>query len=167
MARPRRIVTRGPRRLTQWIGPPLQGGVAVASGGATIISSLVLEEPVTLVRTRGSINITLASFASDQNINGAIGMGVVSAEALAAGVASVPEPYTDADWGGWFVWRSFGYSIEFGDATGIQAPTDRVIEIDSKAMRKVGPNDAFVLVAESFLGAYEVTDGTRQLLKLS
>jgi len=93
-------------------------------------------------------------------------MAIVSSEAFAAGVASVPEPYADSDWGGWMVWRSFCYRLQFEDGTGVQYP-DWNFEIDSKAMRKVTPNETLVIVAESQAGVYSICFGIRTLVKLS
>ena len=163
---PARSFPRGKQRLTQWIGPPDQNFVSVASGGASLISSVLFEEPVTLMRTRGEMSIELNSYAADLAIAGAIGAGVVSAEALAIGITAVPTPFRDADWGGWFLWRSFGKRYEFQDATGAFLASWS-FEVDSKAMRKVSPNEAIVFIAESQSGAFSIFDGTRGLIKLS
>ena len=153
-------------RLTQWVGPANQAYGAVASGGATIIASFSFEEALTIVRTRGVVSVIPQTAAADVDVVGAFGIGVVTQEAFAAGVASIPEPFTDADWGGWFVWRTFAFRQEFSDATGILLQNYN-FEIDSKAMRKVSPNEVMVVVSESQVGAHSVFDGTRHLLKLS
>ena len=154
------------QRLTTWIGPADQGYVNVASGGATLITSFAFEEPATIMRTRAMVSFRPQSTGADLDIVGAFGMGVVSAEAFAAGVASIPEPFSDADWGGWFVWQSFGFRIEFSDATGIAFPRWDVT-LDSKAMRKVGSNEVAVFVAESQAGAYAINTPVRMLVKLT
>ena len=169
MARPRRsFVSRGTRsaRLTQWVGPADQAFVAVASAGSTLVASVSFEEPLTVMRTRGSIVITPQSFAADINITGAVGMGIVSAEALAVGITALPTPYRDADWGGWFVWRSFAQHVQVIDATGVLLGGLH-LEVDSKAMRKISANEALVVVAESQASAFNVWDGTRNLVKLA
>jgi len=153
-------------RLTQWIGPALQEFVAVASGGATLVSLAPFEEPSTVIRSRGMFTVKATSYAADLRIVGAMGIAIVSSEAAAAGVSSLPEPYTDADWGGWFVWRSFSHAFELQDATA-SFLASWSMEIDSKAMRKITPNETLVVVAESFSGGIQVHDGTRHLLKLS
>ena len=155
----------GARRLTQWLGPALQDFLSVADGGATLISSLSFEEPLTVTRVRGMVSLR-ASSAADLNIVGAYGEGIVSTEAFNAGVASIPEPFTDADWGGWFVWRSFSYRFDSITQAGVFT-TDWNFEVDSKAMRKVQPNETLVAVAESFNGAYSISAPLRTLLKLS
>ena len=162
-----RSFVRGPKRLTQWLGPADQGFVSVTGAGALIVASSSFEEPLTIVRTRGAFTLKPTSFASDLNFTGAMGMAIVSTEAFTAGIASVPEPFSDADWGGWMVWRSFGEHVQSITQAGVIYPGSLTLEIDSKAMRKVTPNETLVVVAESQAGAFDVFDGTRHLLKLS
>ena len=152
--------------MTQWVGPPDQGFISVAAGGATLISFLSFEEAATLVRVRGAVAFRYNSYAADASIVGAIGIGIVSTEAFTAGIASIPEPYSDGDWGGWMVWRSFAHHFQSITQAGVLLG-DMSIEIDSKAMRKVSPNETAVFIAESQSGAYQVADCTRQLIKLS
>ena len=103
---------------------------------------------------------------ADLAIVGAIGCGIVSTEAFNAGVASIPEPFSDGDWGGWMVWRSFSYRLAFQSAVAVNFP-DWAFEVDSKAMRKGGPNEVLVTVAESQVGAYQISAPLRTLVKLS
>ena len=170
MARPRGFQRsfRGARsgRLTSWIGPPDQAYVNVASAASVIISSAGFEEPVTVMRTRGRVSILPQTEAADAIIIGAVGMAIVSTEAFAAGVASIPSPFRDADWGGWFVWRTFAFRFTFADATGF-IEEGAGFEVDSKAMRKVTANETLVVIAESQSGAFALFDGTRNLIKLS
>ena len=131
-----------------------------------MVASASFEEPLTIMRTRGVVSIQPGSFSADLNVMGAIGMAIVLAEALAIGITAIPEPFNDADWGGWFVWRSFALHLDVGTSVGFDANSALNIEIDSKAMRKVSPNEALVVVAESQAGAFDIFDGTRHLLKL-
>ena len=169
MARQRGFTGRprgGARRLTQWIGPALQGYVAVADGGATLIGSVPLDEASTIVRVRGHLSVLAAAVTADDTIVGAFGVAIVSSEAFTAGVGSMPEPFTDADWGGWMVWQAFSYRFEFFDGTGANFP-DWDMVIDSKAMRKGGPNERLVLIAESQDGGFQISTPVRILVKLS
>ena len=152
-------------RLTEW---STYGGASagVASGGATLISSISFEDPGTLIRTRGIISVAPQAFGADLLVTGCYGAGIVSAEALAVGITAIPTPVSDADWGGWMVIEPFSLRVEFSDATGIVVPASVQVPIDSKAMRKVEPNEAVVFVAESLVGAYNIVDMTRLLLKL-
>ena len=156
---------RVPRRKTTWIGPAVQGFVSVASGGATLLNSLINSEPETLVRIRGMVTIAPTVVSADVSIVGAVGMGLVSEEAFAAGIASIPEPFTDADWGGWVMWRSFSYKFEFADATGVNFP-NWSFEVDSKAMRKATANERLVTIAESQSGAFDISTPLRALTML-
>ena len=167
MARPRSFPrSRSKGRLTQWVGPAIQNYLAVASGGATLIFSFTPAEAITIVRTRGFVSVKPEAVTADLDFTGAFGIGIVSEEAFNAGVGSMPEPFTDADWSGWFVWRSFAFDFEFEDATGINYPNWN-FELDSKAMRRIGPNEVLVAIAESQSGAYRINAPTRTLIKLS
>ncbi len=168
MARPRArgFSRQKSARLTQWVGPADQGFIGVASGGAILLTSFPFEEPATIMRTRGNVAIRPAAFTADVDIVGAYGHGVVSQEAFAAGVVSIPEPFSDGDWGGWFVWRSFAYHFEFADATGVNFP-NWTFDIDSKSMRKVSPNEVMVTIVESREGAFNLSSNIRTLIKLT
>ena len=153
-------------RLTQWIGPADQGYLSVATGAKAIVSSLSFEEPNTIMRSRGVVSVAPDTFGADVEFKGAYGKAIVSTDALVAGAASVPGPWTDPDWGGWYVWRSFAYFFEFSDATGLRNLAQN-FEVDSKSMRKVSPNESLVTIAESQAGAFQIFSGVRTLIKLT
>ena len=156
---------RRPKRLTQWGGMVDQGFVTVASGGSTLISSTAFEAPGTMVRARGSFSVKPSSYTADVTPVGAFGIGLVSAEALAIGITAVPTPYRDSDWGGWMVWKPFALHFESITQAGVLLGS-WTFEIDSKAMRKVDANTAFVFVAESQSGAFSIAETVRLLLML-
>ena len=164
MARRPFVRRSGPRRLMQWIGPADQGFISVAGAGATLINSFFPAEATTIIRNRGQVSVIPETFTADLEIVGAVGMIVVSEEAFTAGVGSMPEPYSDGD-ADWMVWRSFAWRFELADATGINFP-DWTFEVDSKAMRKMGPNKRLVTIAESQQGAFQICTGIRTLAKL-
>jgi len=161
-----RVFPRGKQRLTSWFGPADQGFITVASGAKVLVANLPFEESLTLVRTRGVVAIKVQSYTADVSPVGAIGMGIVSQEAFAAGVASVPDPISNPDWGGWFVWRTFAMHFENISQVGVLLGSWS-FEVDSKAMRKISPNEVLVIVAASQSGAFSIYDGTRHLVKLS
>jgi len=107
-----------------------------------------------------------SSFAADVDVVGALGIAIVNSDAFAAGAVSIPGPVSDSDWGGWFVWRSFAGHYEFHDASATLLGSWQ-IEIDSKAMRKIGPNETLVVMVEAQTAGFDCYDGTRHLLKLS
>ncbi len=120
----------------------------------------------TLVRTRGQVAVKPQVFSADLEIVGAYGVAIVTDRAFAAGVASIPGPFTDAGWDGWAVWRSFGYQLDFGDETGkFQGAVFQ--EVDSKGMRKVTDDETMVLIAESEGGAFSISMALRHLFLLS
>ena len=139
--------------------------MSVAAAGATLTESFNPGEALTVIRNRGQISIQPQAFNADLAIVGAFGLIVVSNEAFVAGVGSIPEPFTDGD-ADWLVWRAFSYRFDFGTNVGLSFP-DWQLEIDSKAMRKMGPNDVMVGIAESQQGAFDISPPIRTLVKLS
>ena len=152
-----RPFTRGKKRGNTWVAPADQATVSVSTGASAIIASFDaaangLLNP-TIVRTRGEASIIPSTFGADLTISGAFGAAIVSSDAFAAGAASIPRPFDDADWGGWYVWQSFLYRLEFQDATGVNIPASVSYQIDSKAMRKMTVNETLVFMCESQTGA--------------
>ena len=74
---------------------------------------------------------------------GAFGALVVTDAAVVAGVASMPDPVTDADDDGWFLWVPFAQKASGSSSGTIGFQYD----FDSKAMRKLseGFSVAFIL----------------------
>ena len=138
----------------------------MATTGASLLGSFSFEDPFTIIRNRGAVVVGPQAGSADLEVRGAYGAGIVSAEALAIGITAIPHPYRDADWSGWMVWRSFAFMLDVTTDIG-RLITSQSMEIDSKAMRKVGPNEALVFVAESQGGAFQIFDGVRTLVKLS
>ena len=91
---------------------------------------------------------------------------VVSEEAAAAGVASIPDPDTNTD-GDWLVWQSLITSFAFGSDIGFGHGVGQQYVVDSKAMRKVGNNKqvAIVVSNSSAVGGIVGIEG-RMLVKL-
>ncbi len=169
MARPRGS-SQSAKRLTQWVGAADQGTIAIATGSNVVHSSFApsafdMIRP-TVVRTRGTAIFTPTAWSADLEFSGAYGLGVVSDQALAAGAGSIPRPFDDDDWGGWLVHGYYWGDLEFGSATGTH-PWPYTVNIDSKAMRKVGVNESLVWMVESQVGAIQAGIHARVLLKLS
>ena len=151
MAR-RRSFSAPARRRTGWEeGPGGQAVVAVSTTSSLIIGSGVaaLTDGLTVVRSRGMINLVLnAASASMDGFGYAFGLCVVTSDAFAVGITAVPKPIDDSDWDGWF-WHSFGFLFSHAALTSTgTGPFVENIEIDSKAMRKVGINDTVTLVGQ-------------------
>ena len=156
MAR-KRFASRGPKRHGDWSASSPQG-----AGGAIGPSSAVLMETFTptgagetLIRSRGIISVRSDQVIATEEFIGAVGLGVVSAQAASVGITAIPHPATDAAWGGW-LWHSYFSSVYlFRDATGSSPNGVVLINVDSKAMRKVGEEERLVAVVEN-----SAADGT-------
>ena len=148
---PRRV---GAKRNTDWVG-----SVPLTSMAALAASSVVLSQIFTptgsgetVIRTRGLFGYSSDQVGATETQLGAIGIGVVSAQAVSVGVSAIPHPDTDASWDGWF-WHSYFVSrIFFNSAIGFDGNMVQHITIDSKAMRKVGDEERVVVVVQNSAG---------------
>ena len=126
----------GNRRKTSWSAGP--GGTAVTSvvGSSTqLLGSTVTptEVGLTIARIRGNLKMHLLSAtAAGDGFQGAFGIGVATAAAVAIGVTAVPTPLTEQGSENWLYWAAIG--AHQSEAASVAAAVDLVI--DSKAMRK-------------------------------
>jgi len=139
---------------------------AIGANASVLMETNATLINTTIIRTRGLLTTLPQVFSADLNIIGAFGIGIVSDQAAAAGAASIPGPWTDKDWDGWFVWLPFSWRFEVTDDVG-RLIASVSTEIDSKAMRKVGANETVVVMAESQGAALNVSNPFRMLVKLS
>ncbi len=138
---------------------------AVVGNTNTIVQSFAVTENFTVARVRGMMSIALSAYSADISLVGAMGMAIVSDQAFAAGAASIPGPWTDIGWDGWFVWVPFAW--EFAFTTDIDRLIGSVqVDIDSKAMRKIKIGDTLVVMAESSSAAFKIGMSFRILQKL-
>jgi len=156
-------------RTSVWIGTSVAVSTVAANTVvllATLNAAALALRPFTVVRTRLLLHWESDQSASSEQATGAFGAIVVTAEAAAAGVASVPDPVGDPS-SPWFVWQPLSTSFLFADATGFIEPAGNDYEVDSKSMRKVGLNEDIALVAEetNVKGALISSTG-RMLVKL-
>ena len=78
---------------------------------------------------------------------GAVGMIVVSADALAVGITAIPSPGDDIDSDGWFVWVPLLSTIKAGTS---ETDLGYHTIIDSKAQRVIHEGSVIAVVAENF-----------------
>ncbi len=128
---------------------------------------------MTVVRIRGAVSIWLEAVTTIGDAFGdvALGIGIVSADAFAIGQSAMPSPLSDPDWD--WMWIQYlgamiGRSTTEAELTG---PLGEVrVEIDTKAMRKVHPNETVfgVIETEDETGAVTLSFSamTRMLSKL-
>ena len=119
-----------------------------------LIASFVTGTKSTILRMRGELLLSgIPNAAGDSDVLG-LGVMLVSDQALAAGGVSLPGPIANPD-AGW-IWhqyvliRSEAASAVSDVALGIFSR----ITLDSKAMRKVGPNQAVALIGEATTGEF-------------
>ena len=163
-------MVRPARRSTkQWVGTADQGSQAVASGAKALIQTLIPGDPLTVLRNRGLFVVNPQAGSADVTIDGAIGIAIVSDVAAALGVTAILGPFTESGWGGWLFHSFFQYKLDVTTDVGRIGGTGFTtqIEIDSKAMRKMGENDRMVEMVESRSGACTVLMHVRTLVLLT
>ena len=171
MARRTRFVRPAPR-TKMWIGSGV--GVVVVTGAITaVISTLsagaLLLRPFTILRTRLDVLYKTDQIAATETPHGSLGKIVVTETAAALGVTALPNPSgVDGDpEASWFVWQGMSAGFQFGSGVAFDGNSGQHYSIDSKSMRKVGPDDDIVTLYDNQVasGAQMVFMG-RQLIQL-
>ncbi len=160
------------RRKTIWIGitpttTTLDGpsGVLLFTGLGAAALAL---RPFTVIRVRGMHHVSSDQEVSDELQQVALGFAVVSDQALAAGVGSVPTPFTEIGSDLWFSHNMLMTEFLLGTAVGFSGDYGVSAEFGSKAMRKVQEGEDIAAVIETS----SVSSGTiyqkagRMMLKL-
>ena len=156
-------------RRNLWLSASVNG-TAMPASSDTLVSSLnagaLALRPFTIIRTHLVVLYLSDQIVASETAVGAYGLIVVTDSAVAAGVASVPAPGSDTD-GDWFVWQGLMDDFQFSSGIGTQSDGGHQYIVDSKAMRKVGPDDDVAMVASQqvALGALLIIRG-RMLIKL-
>ena len=184
MARPRgfhQARTMPARRQNAWsLGAGGSTVTTLSATGAAFLGSSVIPatEGLTIVRTRGELLMFLSSASAGlDGFTGAFGLAVVTSEAVAAGIASVPTPVEQADWNGWLYHRFFSITAVDALDSGVSDDKDAInavsaalrIEVDSKAMRKFKVEDrlyAAIEVVEVGTADLRIFFDSRMLVKL-
>ena len=163
------------RRRSGWEEGPFSAVTALSTAGMTLwgTGQTAGEDGLTIVRMRGEVLLFLSTVTTilDGFQSFAMGIGIVSDRAFAAGGASVPAPLTTVEWEGW-LWHHMGAGLAGLSTTEVaQGPSDAIrIPIDSKAMRKVGSDEtvfgAIELGTEVGTAVAQFSARTRMLIKL-
>ncbi len=156
------------RRESLWLFKTVTAVTMTVPGGTVALSlnaAALLLRPFTIVRTHMQIALRSDQSAAIETQVAAIGIAVVSDEAVAVGVTAVPTPVTEAGSDLWML-HQFIYADE-------SQLTDRTrsgqfMSLDSKAMRKVIDGQDLVTVTEmsSVGGGVVMVIGGRTLIKL-
>jgi len=156
---------RRQRRRMEWSATLSDDAINVAGnskGGGVFNQQAIIENlgSPTLVRCHGRITIVVgASGTANDDVLVGAGIAVVSAEAAAAGVASLPGPLSAITFP--FLWHAtkgmrFLKGLDVSNL-GEQWATNGVciwdVIVDSKAMRKLSGNEELVFMVETDNGA--------------
>ncbi len=135
--------------------PMLKTWTGVTMGETSILSTtqaalggigITVSSRSTLLRIRGNILVKATPDAIGDDAVAGLGIAIVSTDALVVGGTSLPGPLGDPDWPGW-IWHQYvplmaGSASLGGDDIGsfVRVP------VDSKAMRKMGPNESIAVI---------------------
>ncbi len=145
----RSTFVRGARRQTLWLAGVWTDS-NIGTPGSVLLTSLnaaaLALRPFTIVRTRGYMFLSSDQEVADENYAINYGEIVVTDEAVAAGIGSVPTP-DDESASDWHVFELLAGRLSFGAAAETyEAGISK--EFDSKAMRKVDLGENLITVAE-------------------
>ncbi len=165
-------IVRGSARQMIWLTSVFTR-TAFAGADAVLIATLnaaaLALRPFTIVRTRFDLHVNSDQIAASENVNIAWGIATVTDQAAAIGITAVPTPDTDQGSSKWFALTSRTLRFAFASAVGFEGGTPGGNwMLDSKAMRKVGPQEDVVIVGESpaISAGCNLTTYGRLLIKL-
>ncbi len=171
MAFKRNVRAQGARRKTAWFFGTARFDT-VAPGTPILLTSLnaaaLALRPFTVVRTYAELFLGSDQEAADESQVGAYGHIVVSDQASAAGVGSVPTPISEMN-SDWFLYQQMVNSFRLGTAVGFDGNDGQAFSVSSKAMRKVELGQDIVSVVELAPGVSaggDVISISRMLVKL-
>jgi len=115
----------------------------------TFIASGILAflEPATILRIRGiaSAAFLVTGLTADDEASVLLGVGVFSTDAVALGATALPGPGIDPDYPWLWVGEFNMYTINASTAEPLVIQS---MVVDTKAMRKVKPNESLVMVGD-------------------
>ena len=141
--------SRGLRQRKHWhaVGDVI---VSMTTTATAILGSFTASgaEPFTVLRMTGAVAAAPRGAAVDLEAAAiTLGVGIVSSDALAVGATAMPDPAGEPDYP-WLWWYPMLLlSGNASDTVGAY-PRGWNINVESKAMRKVGPRQSLVLLAE-------------------
>ena len=151
MARARRTRFVRPAPKTKiWIGAGT-ASITLTSGAEklmTVLNAAALAlRPFTILRTRLDILFQSDQLTASEEPAGAYGRIVVTDQASGVGITALSAPIAEPD-ADWFVFQGMSTDFSFITAAGFDGGGGYHLTVDSKAMRKVGPNQDLVSVFE-------------------
>ncbi len=165
----RRPFVRPAPRSMIWLNAGFSS-TTIAASSVNLLTSLsasaLLLRPFTIVRSRLQLAYMSDQSSANERPQGVYGRIVVKDQAVAIGVTAVPDPVTDTD-AEWLVYQGVFAALQQGSEIGFTSPTYAQYVVDSKAQRKVGPNEDVigVFAQRNAFGAFFGIEG-RFLIKL-
>ena len=145
---------RDERQAVEWSAIPSSSLSITAAGTFLQPGILSFATVATIRRIRGVILYHLeGTLAAGDLCVGASGLGIFSTDAVTAGAASLPDPNAEPEFP-WLWYRSRHFSIgpavtnATWDQPAANGTVAEVVEVDTKAMRKVKPGQTLALVHE-------------------
>ena len=144
----------GRRRESAWVAIS-ETSNTLASANAAVLShsanaALLAARPFTIVRTHLTYFVKSDQTGALEAYESALAMAVVSDQAVAIGITAVPTPMTDRESDLFFLFQDLADQFMFISGVGVQAGNvGRMIQVDSKAMRKVEEGQDLIVVEEN------------------
>ncbi len=175
MARRRGTVVgriRPAKRQSIWLQfQPISVTLAAASAAQLVFvlnAAALALRPFTIVRTRGLMSVISDQAAATESQQVGLGVAVVSTQASAAGIASVPTAFLNMESDLFFVYENVFQTLRRSAANPDDSLAAAVHRFDSKAMRKIDiGQDLAVTLENSAIASGSITImAMRMLAKL-
>ncbi len=135
--------TDRPRRLYEWSGSFAASTTAIPANSDVLVASATVTEAHTLMRAYLGLLVQTDQVAAAEEATGAVGIGIVSAEAFAIGITALPSPLTSMDFP-WWLHGFWGFNIINGVSSN---PFSR--ELETKSARKVTSGEVVVVIVSN------------------
>ena len=141
----------GGRQMKHWHGSTNSVVNFTADATGILATFSAPTDPYTILRTLGQVIVVptgSGTFVAADLATVTCGLGIVSSDALAAGAGSLPDPAVEPEYD-WLWWHPTFAAFEgSADAPGQEIGMTERINFDTRAMRKVKPRQALVMVAQ-------------------
>ena len=156
----------GARPNRAWVGAFSVAQVNIPANSAVLISTFALSNAgidETILRTVGSFFVGLDQIVANEQQLGAFGLILATDQAISVGITAIPDPITDINDDGWFVYVPIQQETQY--ATVVGQSMGRTYDFDSKAKRVVytGTGVAVVVANSHATNGLDISVGFRML----
>ena len=131
-----------------WFGFVTTNRVTVSANSKVLLATFVLSNPgidETVLRSVGMISVLTDAPAGGEQQIGSFVLGVFNNTAVAAGIASLPDPVTDVGDDSWFIYQAIAQNNLVNTAVGVVESVQ--YHFDSKAKRIVSNGFSIAVIA--------------------